>query len=49
MENIQWRECLANSIRYREPRRIAYNLLLAVIVILHFASRAWSRGLESGS
>jgi len=36
MESIQWRDYLANSIRYWEPRRILYNLLLAVIVIVHF-------------
>jgi len=34
-ENPQnaWREILSNAIRYWEPRRIAYNLILAAIVI----------------
>lgn len=36
METVQWRECLGNAIRYWEPRRILYNLLLAVIVGIHF-------------
>src|ERR1700704_6853506 len=36
METIQWREFLSNAIRYWEPRRILYNLVLAVIVIVHF-------------
>jgi uncharacterized membrane protein len=37
METIQWREFLSNAIRYWEPRRIVYNLVLAVIVVVHFA------------
>jgi hypothetical protein len=36
MEPIQWRDCLGNAIRYWEPRRILYNLLLAAIVAFHF-------------
>ncbi len=36
METIQWRDYLGNAIRYWEPRRILYNLLLAVIVVFHF-------------
>ena len=36
METIQWRDYLGNAIRYWEPRRIPYNLLLAAIVIIHF-------------
>jgi hypothetical protein len=36
MEAIQWRELLSNAIRYWEPRRIVYNLVLAVIVVVHF-------------
>jgi hypothetical protein len=36
METIQWRDYLGNAIRYWEPRRIAYNLLLAIIVVVHF-------------
>jgi hypothetical protein len=45
METVQWRDYLGNSIQYWEPRRIVYNLLLALIVLIHFvrglpASRA---------
>lgn len=36
METMQWRDCLGNAIRYWEPRRIAYNLLLAIVVAIHF-------------
>ena len=36
METVQWREYLSNAIRYWEPRRILYNLLLAAIVVIHF-------------
>ncbi len=36
METIQWREFLSNAIRYWEPRRILYNLVLAVIVVVHY-------------
>jgi hypothetical protein len=36
METGQWRDYLGNSIRYWEPRRILYNLLLAAVVIVHF-------------
>jgi len=36
METIQWREFLSNAIRYWEPRRIPYNLVLAVIVVVHY-------------
>ena len=36
METIQWREFLSNAIRYWEPRRILYNLVLVLIVIVHF-------------
>ena len=36
METISWREYLSNAIRYWEPRRALYNLMLAVIVIVHF-------------
>jgi hypothetical protein len=38
VENIQWRDYLGNALRYWEPRRILYNLLLAAIVIVHFVS-----------
>jgi len=36
MEPVQWREFLSNAIRYWEPRRILYNLVLAAIVVVHF-------------
>jgi hypothetical protein len=36
METAQWRDYLGNAIRYWEPRRILYNLLLAAIVAIHF-------------
>jgi hypothetical protein len=36
MEPAPWRDYLANAIRYWEPRRILYNLLLAAIVVIHF-------------
>jgi hypothetical protein len=36
METMQWRDYLGNAIRYWEPRRILYNLLLAAIVVVHF-------------
>ncbi len=37
MEIEGWRECLTNAIRYWEPRRVLYNLVLAVIVSVHYA------------
>jgi len=36
METAQWRDYLSNAIRYWEPRRILYNLLLAAVVVIHF-------------
>ena len=36
METVQWRDYLGNALRYWEPRRILYNLLLACIVVFHF-------------
>jgi uncharacterized membrane protein len=36
MEAIQGREFLSNAIRYWEPRRIVYNIVLAAIVVVHF-------------
>jgi hypothetical protein len=36
METVQWRDYLGDAIRYWEPRRILYNLLLASIVAFHF-------------
>ena len=38
-ETIQWRDYLSSAIRYWEPRRILYNLLLAAIVIIHFVKQ----------
>ncbi len=43
METAQWRDCLGNAIRYWEPRRILYNLLLAAIVAIHFVKGPCSR------
>jgi len=39
VETMQWRDYLGNAIRYWEPRRILYNLLLAGVVIFHFVRR----------
>jgi len=39
METVQWRDYLSNAIRYWEPRRILYNLLLAAIVIAHYVAK----------
>ncbi len=36
METAPWRDYLANAIRYWEPRRILYNVLLLAIVVIHF-------------
>jgi len=36
VETVQWRDYFGDAIRYWEPRRILYNLLLAVIVGVHF-------------
>jgi hypothetical protein len=36
METVQWREYLGEAIRYWEPRRIVYNVVLAAIVVIHF-------------
>jgi hypothetical protein len=36
VETVQWRDYLGNAIRYWEPRRILYNLILAAIVVIHF-------------
>lgn len=38
METVQWRDYFGNAIRYWEPRRILYNLLLAVVVVVHFVT-----------
>jgi hypothetical protein len=51
METNQWRDYLSNAIRYWEPRRIPYNLLLAVIVIFHFVQGlpSWKSALQFDS
>lgn len=36
MEATEWRDNLGNAIRYWEPRRILYNALLAIIVLIHY-------------
>lgn len=36
METAEWRDYLGNALRYWEPRRILYNLLLAAVVVIHF-------------
>ena len=36
METSPWRDYLSNSIRYWEPKRVVYNLLLLAIVVFHF-------------
>ncbi len=38
VESVQWREYLSDAIRYWEPRRWLYNLILAVVVLVHFIS-----------
>lgn len=39
-EIVGFRDALTDAIRYWEPRRIAYNLVLAVVVAIH-AAVAW--------
>ena len=36
METVQWRDYFGDAIRYWEPQRILYKLLLAIIVAVHF-------------
>ena|SRR5438128_9021093 len=36
MSSVTFREAVTNAIRYWEPRRIVYNVLLALIVISYF-------------
>jgi hypothetical protein len=36
VETVQWRDYLGDAIRYWEPRRVLYNLLLAAVVVIHF-------------
>jgi hypothetical protein len=46
VETVQWRDYLGNAIRYWEPRRILYNLILAAIVVIHFVKdRPFSKAL----
>ena len=37
MERKSLRECVTNAIGYWEPRRLIYNLALALIVLVYFA------------
>jgi len=37
MERKSLRECATDAIRYWEPRRLLYNLALAVVVLAYFA------------
>ncbi len=46
METALWRDYLSAAIRYWEPRRIFYNLALAVVVVLHIVS-GWPSSRES--
>src|SRR5438128_8530647 len=36
MSSVTFRDAVTNAIRYWEPRRIVYNVLLALIVISYF-------------
>ena len=36
MDTLSFKECATNAIRYWEPRRLVYNLSLAVIVLTYF-------------
>lgn len=38
VESVQWREYLSDAIRYWEPRRWLYNVVLALVVLIHFIS-----------
>jgi type IV secretory pathway VirB2 component (pilin) len=40
METALWREYLSSAIRYWEPRRIVYNAVLGVVVLIHIVI-AW--------
>src|SRR5262249_5141565 len=40
METALWRDYLSAGIRYWEPRRIIYNAVLAIVVVIHIAN-AW--------
>ena len=46
METALWRDYLSAAIRYWEPRRILYNLGLAVVVVFHIV-RGWPSSRES--
>jgi hypothetical protein len=35
-ESLPWSTMVTRALRYREPRRLAYNLVLAVIRLAHF-------------
>jgi hypothetical protein len=36
MESVELKDALTDAIRFWEPRRLIYNLVLALVVILHF-------------
>lgn len=36
MESPTWRVYVTEAVRYWEPRRIAYNLVLAVVVVAYY-------------
>lgn len=38
MDERNWRAAASNAIRYWEPRRIIYNVVLAAIAIAYFAA-----------
>ena len=39
MNPAGWREMVTDAVRFWEPLRFLYNLLLAAVVLLHFAVR----------
>ena len=43
MDGATSREYITEAIRYWEPRRIAYNLVLAAIVAVHFVANGYYR------
>ncbi len=46
METALWRDYLSAAIRYWEPRRLSYNLVLVAVVVLHIVS-GWPSSRES--
>jgi len=39
VDTVTIRECATDAVRYWEPRRIIYNLVLAAIVLAYFGGR----------